>query len=120
MLDKIEIKNAKITSTMFGREDHGILTFVIYVDICDGTSCGIGGYALDQRVHGSRIYSAAGLEAMALLMETVGVNCWEELPGKYVRVRTNGWGKPIDAIGNLMDENWLDLRKWFEQFADKT
>ena len=42
----MEIKNAKITGTMLGREDHGIFTFMIYVKF-DGCSCGVGGYALD-------------------------------------------------------------------------
>lgn len=37
----MEIKNAKISSTMLGREDHGIMTFMIYIDAC-GFSCGIG------------------------------------------------------------------------------
>lgn len=26
------IKNAKIRSTMLGREDHGVMTFMIYID----------------------------------------------------------------------------------------
>ena len=43
----MEIKNAKISSTMLGREDHGIMTFMIYIDGCV-FSCGIGGYCLDE------------------------------------------------------------------------
>ena len=39
----MEIRNAKITGTMLGREDHGIMTFMVYVDISDSGSCGIGG-----------------------------------------------------------------------------
>ena len=31
----------KISSTMLGREDHGIMTFMIYIDAC-GFNCGIG------------------------------------------------------------------------------
>ena len=31
------IKNARITSTMLGREDHGIMTFIIYIDA--GNTC---------------------------------------------------------------------------------
>ena len=35
----MEIRNAKITSTMLGREDHGILTFMVFVEFgCSG--CG--------------------------------------------------------------------------------
>ena len=43
----MEIKNAKISSTMLGREDHGIMTFTIYIDTCD-FACSIGGYCLDE------------------------------------------------------------------------
>lgn len=43
----MEIRNAKITGTKLGREDHGIMTFMIFVEFC-GCACGIGGYALDE------------------------------------------------------------------------
>ena len=41
------VKNAKITSTMLGREDHGIMTFMIYID-AENFSCGVGGFCLDE------------------------------------------------------------------------
>ena len=43
----MKIKNAKIRSTMLGRENHGIMTFMIYIS-ADGFDCGIGGYWLDE------------------------------------------------------------------------
>lgn len=39
----MKIKNAKISSTMLGREGHGIMTFMIYID-GDSFTCGVGGY----------------------------------------------------------------------------
>lgn len=41
------IKNARIQSTMLGREDHGIMTFMIYVN-ADSFACVVGGYCLDE------------------------------------------------------------------------
>ena len=41
------IKNAIIKSTMLGREDHGIMTFMIFIKFDKCVSCGIGGYAND-------------------------------------------------------------------------
>lgn len=41
----MEIKNAKITKTMLGREDHGIMTFMIFVHT-DMYDVGVGGYAI--------------------------------------------------------------------------
>lgn len=112
----MEIRNAKITSTMLGREDHGILTFMIFVEFY-GAGCGIGGYALDQydRATENRVFSAKGLEAISKILETVGVDQWEELKGKYIRVKDNGVGSTVDEIGNLMEEKWFNLREFFQE-----
>ena len=110
----MKIRNAKITSTMFGREDHGILTFMVFVEFgCSG--CGIGGYAIDQYDRGTekRVFSAKGLEAISKILETVGVDKWEDLPNKYIRVKDNGWGSTIDEIGNLMEDKWFNIREFF-------
>lgn len=110
----MEIRNAKITSTMLGREDHGIMTFIVFVEF-GACGCGIGGYAIDQhdRPSKSRVFSAKGLEAISKILETVGVEKWEDLPGKYIRIKDNGLGSTINEIGNLMDEKWFNLREFF-------
>lgn len=112
----MEIRNAKITSTMLGREDHGIMTFMIFVEFY-GAGCGIGGYALDQydRTTEGRVFSAKGLEAISKILETVGVDKWEDLKGTYIRVKVNELGRTIDEIGNLMEEKWFNLREFFEE-----
>lgn len=114
-----EIKTARITGTMFGREDHGILTFMIFVEMNDGC-CGIGGYALDWADAESqqRVYSGRGLKAISRILSTVGVQQWEDLTGKYIRVKTEGWGKPIYEIGNIIKEDWFNLKDFFEGKTD--
>lgn len=116
----MEIRNAKITSTMFGREDHGILTFMIFVEF-HGGGCGIGGYALDMydRESESRVYTAKGLEAISKILEVVGVDNWENLSGKYIRIKDNGWGSTIDEIGNLMCDKWFNLRDFFSTVKEE-
>lgn len=116
----MEIRNAQITSTMLGREDHGIMTFMIFVSF-DGCGCGVGGYAIDgyDREQKTRVFTAKGLEAISKILETVGVDSWEKLPGQYIRVKDNGWGSTIDEIGNLMTEKWFNLRGFFS-IEDKT
>lgn len=120
----MEIKNAQITGTKLGREDHGIMTFMIFVQF-GGACCGIGGYGLDQTVRTytddedepyctRHIFRAEGLEAISRVLETVGVDNWEDLKGKYIRIKDNGWGKTIDEIGNLMEEKWFNMREFFE------
>ena len=113
----MEIKNARITKTMLGREDHGIMTFMIYVDISGGGCCGIGGYALDEydREIKSRAFCAKSMEAILKVLDVVGVDTWEQLNGKYIRIKDQGWGSTIDEIGNLMEDKWFNLREFFSE-----
>lgn len=112
----MEIRNAKITSTMFGREDHGIMTFMIFIEF-GGCGCGVGGYALDgyDKAADTRVFRAESMEAIAKILDVVGVDKWEQLPGSYIRVKDNGWGSTIDEIGNLMEEKWFNLRDFFSK-----
>lgn len=109
-----EIRNAKITGTMLGRQDHGIMTFMLQLEWVGG-GCGYGLYAIDQydRTEDKRVFSASGLEAISKILEVVGVETWEELKGQYVRIEDNGWGETVDKIGNLMEEKWFNIREFF-------
>ena len=111
----MEIKNAQITGTMLGREDHGIFTFMIFVK-CEGWECGVGGYALDyyDKELDERIYSAKSLKAVSKILDVVGVDNWEDLPGKYIRVKDYGWGTTIHDIGNILEDKWFNIAEFFE------
>lgn len=111
----MEIKNALITGTFLGYEDHGIFTFWINVDISGGGHVGIGGYALDEfdKEKNRRVFRAETAESIAYILETVGVDSWEELKGTYIRIEDNGWGSQVNKIGNLMDEKWFNLKAFF-------
>ena len=111
----MEIKNAKITSTILGREDHGIMTFMIFVEF-GGCGCGIGGYCLDYYDKNTQtsVFHIRDMEAISKILDVVGVDKWEDLPGKYIRVKDNGWGSTIDEIGNLMEDKWFNLREFFK------
>ena len=109
------IKNALIESTMLGREDHGIMTFFVFIKFDGCMSCGFGGYALDQydKDTKTRVFTAKGLEALSLILEVAGVERWEDLPGKYIRFEDNGLGSTVDKIGHIMENKWFDLREFF-------
>jgi hypothetical protein len=90
-----EIKNGKITSTMLGFEDHGILTASITIDFGHSRQ-GFGGYSLgetytDQWVRG--------------VIKAVGVQSWEELVGTFVRVKTKD--RLITSIGHIIEDSWF-------------
>lgn len=120
-MDDLPIKNARITSTKLGREDHGIFTFVIYVEIQGGACCGIGCYALDcfDKDSEKRIFRAESMEIISKILDVVGVDNWEDLKGKYIRIRDRGWGSTIDEIGNLMDDKWVNIRHFFESIQEE-
>lgn len=110
----MDIKNARIQSTMLGREDHGIMTFMIFIN-ADGFTCGVGGYCLDEfdSATQTRVFKAKSMEAISKILDVVGVKTWEELPGKYIRFENNGWGSTVTKIGNIIDEKWFDMREFF-------
>lgn len=109
------IKNAIIESTMLGREDHGILTFFLYIRFDKGMCCGVGGHCLDQydQKSDSRIYSAKSMEVISKILDVVGVKNWEDLSGQYIRIEDPGAFHRIKKIGNIMEDKWLDFEEFF-------
>lgn len=111
-----ETVNAKITSTMLGVEDHGILTFYLFLE-WRGAGQGLGGFALDSfgGEGKDRKGWGGGLTAIRKILETVGVEKWEDLPGKLVRLKIDGLGSarpPI--IGHIIEERWFDMKAFAE------
>lgn len=118
-MDTPEIKNAKITKTMLGRQDHGIMTFMIFIEF-NHCGCGVGGYALDNydKETNTRVFRAKSMESISKILDVVGVDRWEQLPGQYIRIKDNGWGCTVDEIGNLMEDKWFNLREFFSNKGD--
>ena len=111
-MSEIKVTNAKIASTMLGTEDHGILTAMVMCE-GDGWGCGFGGYDFDAPTHdedgkfAGRRGTAFGMEWIRLLLDTLMLERWEQLPGTLVRVETEGWGGGIKAIGHITKERWF-------------
>ena len=57
--------------------------------------------------------SAAGMEYLMRIMNTVGVEKFQDLKGKYVRVATKGWGNSVKIIGNILKDKWFDAETFF-------
>ena len=112
----MEIKNAKITSTKLTMGDHGCLTFWLFVE-GHGWGCGIGGYCIGHGYEGCDAdkfdATGNGLVAMMRIMDVVGVETWEDLKGKYVRVEMVPCGGSITTIGNLIQDKWFNLKEFF-------
>lgn len=103
------IENCVIEGTMLGIEDHGIMTCFVYVK-GDGWGGGFGGYAMDKYNASTkeREGTAYGMTFIATIMAVVGVEKWEDLKGKPVRVKSSGFGGRITDLGNFMKDAWVN------------
>jgi hypothetical protein len=103
-----QIENARITTTTLGIEDHGMFTYYVGLEM-ESLSVSFGGYIL-----GGEFTT----QAIKRLLETVGVEKWEDLPGKHVRVEHEGWGGKALKLGHIINNSkWLDLDALSKEFA---
>lgn len=98
------IINARISSTFLGIEDHGCFTCDIGIDYGSGTETQIfGGYSLSKEF---------GINFLRGILETVGVEKWEDLKGKLIRIKEEDLR--VVAIGNILEDVWFDPKKMFK------
>lgn len=111
----MEIENAQISSVSISMADHGVLTFTIFVK-GHSWGCSLGNYVNGVGHRGAKEWKGNGsaIVAMMKIMDTVGVEKWEDLEGKYVRVKSEGWGGTMHCIGNLLEDKWFDLKEFFK------
>ena len=113
------IENALITKVDLSMADHGCFALEMTLK---GDCWGVvyGGYCLGKGYLGADDDffngSAAGMEYLIRIMDTVGVEKFQDLKGKYVRVATKGLGSSVKIIGNIIKDKWFDAETFF---ADK-
>lgn len=114
----MEIKNALIVSTQLGKEDHGLFTFSIAVEY-DSSGQSFGNYSLDDwsEKEKKRIGTRWGLELLMNILETVGVDNWEDLKGQYIRVEADN--THIERIGHIIKDKWFSPKELAEKFGIK-
>lgn len=109
------IKNALIENVDLSMADHGCLTLAMTLE---GGGWGVvyGGYCLGKGYLGADDDffdgSAAGMEYLIRIMDTVGVEKFQDLKGKYVRVATKGCDT-VKIIGNIIKDKWFDAETFF-------
>lgn len=111
----MKVENAKITDVSISMADHGCLTFQIYLE-GDGWVSAFGGYRIGNGYLGADKFTAksgAGLVAMMKIMDAIGVERWEDLKGKYVRIASN------IAIGNIIEDKWFNAKEFFDNYKDE-
>lgn len=96
--------NAIIESTMLGIEDHGMITCFLHLNY-GGSGQGFGGYSLESM-------DSKGITFIRKILETVGVDKWEQLKGKYVRARWEH--NKCHAIGHIIEDKWFSPEEFYK------
>ena len=116
------IENVLIESVDLSMADHGCLTLAMTLK---GSGWGVvyGGYCLGKGYLGAddNFFSgnASGMEYLMRIMDTVGVERFQNLKGKYVRVATKGLSGPVKIIGNILEDKWFDAETFFTDKNEK-
>jgi hypothetical protein len=117
-----KIENALIENVDLSMADYGCLTLAMTLK---GGGWGVvyGGYCLGKGYLGADDDcfegSAAGMEYLMRIMDTVGVEKFQDLKGKYVRVAVKGWGDQVKIIGNILKDKWFDAETFFVDKKEK-
>lgn len=103
--------NAQIKSTKLGFISNGIFDFTLVLEIQGGSGVSFGGWAIDQydKEKDRRVGTSYGMNMIMRILEVVGVDTWEELKGKYIRIKHTKFEDRVFSIGNLMKEEWIDF-----------
>jgi len=112
--------NAKITNVSLSMADHGCLAFGLTLD--GGAFCCVyGGYCLGHGYLGAKEFdgSPKGLERLMRIMDTVGVERWEDLKDKYIRFVDDGWGSTVTTIGHITENKWFNIKEFFEKESEE-
>jgi hypothetical protein len=114
----METRNAVITGARLTTADRGLLSAWLYLDY-GGISQGFGGYAL----YLPKTFTHHKQDGIAghfiwRVMEVAGVEEWDELEGKTIRVRCSH--SKVEAIGHIIKDDWFDPEKDFAQSPEAT
>lgn len=111
-----ETKNAVIESASITKADHGLLSAWLTLNY-GGCGQGFGGYSLylpKSFTHHSLNVNFAG-HFIFRVLEIAGVDEWDRLAGKTVRVKASH--SHVFAIGHIVKDDWFCPEEDFKPFS---
>lgn len=115
------IKNAVIQSVSLDTGDRGLLTAWLHLDY-SGSSQGFGGFCLylpKDFKHFTNKGDFAG-HFIFRCMQICGVESWDNVKGKTIRVKTEGkseFSSSIIAIGHIVKDDWFNPAEDFDKMS---
>lgn len=102
----MNIRNAIISETRLGINDHNILDAHLILDYGEETQ-GFGGYALylPESYRHHSVWGTAG-HFIFRCLQIAGVEKWAELRGKAIRVKQDC--SKVHAIGHILNDDWFN------------
>ena len=108
----LQPKNAIIERATLTAGNHGMLSAWLFLKFDSASGQGFGGYSLylPKSFSHHKIESVAG-HFIWRCMEIAGVESWDKLPCKAIRVI--GSHSQIDGIGHIINDDWFFPRTDF-------
>lgn len=117
-METTEIKNAIIESVTIDMGDRGLLTAWLNLNY-GGSGQGFGGFSLylpKSYAHFTEKGDFAG-HFLFRCMEIAGVESWDKMKGKTVRVKSQH--SKIEAIGHIVKDDWFNPSEDFKRMNAK-
>lgn len=109
------IENAIIKTPDLSMADHGVLTLSLPIH-GRGFGVVIGGYVLGHGYVGADDFDGSdfGIECIERIMDVVGVDTFNSMKGKYIRIASKSFGSRVHIIGNIIENKWFDEESFFK------
>ena len=113
--DGYRIENARINSVDLSMADYGALCLEMGVK-ARSLCVTYGMIAIGKGYLGAEEFSGdeRGIEYLMRIMDVVGVDKFNDLSGKYIRIAHRGLGSSLKIIGNIIEDRWFDASSFFE------